>query len=68
MSKNGVLLVLGQGGVDLVKVTSSNEGRAAPDSIIPSTVFHCCFDTLCYHSVYCLPPSTTFCDCHKAQS
>ncbi len=49
--KNGVVLLLGHGVVNSVQVSKSREGKTPPDLNIPTTMFHCRFDTLRYHSL-----------------
>ena len=49
--KNGVVLLLGQGVVNSVQVSNSRLGKTPTDLNIPTTMFHCGFDTLQIHSL-----------------
>ncbi len=49
--KTRVVLLLGQGVVNLVQVFNSRVGKTSPDLNISTTIFHCLFDTMLYHSL-----------------
>ncbi len=66
--KNGVVLLLGQGVVNLVQVPNSTVGKTPPDLDIPTTLFHCRLDTPVSFSLLSVFLHTPFCDCHKSQT
>ena len=58
--RNGVVLSLGKGGVKLEQVSNSRGDKTATDLNVPTTMIHCGFETLWFHS------HTPFCYWHKS--
>ena len=48
--RNGVVLFLGKGGVELEQVSNSRGDKTATDLNVPTTMIHCGFETLWFHS------------------